>query len=185
MKKALLCFLFLIVFIGIIAFSCVSNSTENTSPDNPVVGKWQGAISAIGSPANFDGALVFITISKDSTFAVIALDTMKVRSPVIKDTILLLGGTWGVTTAKDSILLHCSSCRVVDTSNNTLYARNVGGEIIAIPTTIGTVNGKTMWEPTVGDLMPLVPLLGLDISGINPTLLNALKKTLIYFEKKS
>jgi hypothetical protein len=179
-------FLLLLGSVGIIGFSCVSNSPETMAPDNPVVGKWQGAISAIGSPANFDGALVFITISgKDSTFAVVALDTMKVRSPVIKDTILLLGGTWGLTVAKDSILLHCSSCRVVDTANNTLNERNVNGEIIPIPTTFGIVDGKTMWEPTIGDLMPLVPLLGLDISGISPALLSVLKKTLIYLEKKS
>jgi hypothetical protein len=185
MKILSIKYMLLLGSIVIIAFSCVSNSPENTTPDNPIVGIWQGAISPIGSPANFDGALVFITISKDSTFAVVARDTMNVLSPAIKDTILLLGGTWGLTNTKDSILLHCSSCRVVDTSTNTLNERYFNGQIIPIPITIGTVNGKTMWEPSVGDLMPLVPLLGLDISGINPVLLGALKKTLIYLEKKS
>jgi hypothetical protein len=187
MKILSIKYLLLLGSIGIIAFSCVSNSPETTAPDNPVVGNWQGVISGIGiSSINFDGAKVFITISgKDSMFALTALDTMKSRSPAIKDTILILGGTWGLASAKDSVLLHCSSCRVVDTSTNTLNVRNVDGEIIPIPITIGPLNGKTMWKLTFADLMPLVPLLGLDISGIDQNMLGILKKLYIYLEKIS
>jgi hypothetical protein len=168
MKKKSIIIPLLIIGIGILAFSCVKNTTENVALDTTVVGKWEGLIvPIIYSTISFSGAKVFLDIAaKDSAFRMIARnqDTTKNLSAAIKDTILVLTGKWSMKNAKDSIILQCSYCRVVDTSQKILYDRPVDVPRIPLPVNITkSEDGLILWKFAFIDLTPLVPLLGLTI----------------------
>ena len=142
--------------------------------DMTVVGKWQGAIGAIPS-IHFNGAKIFANFSGgDSSFSLITRDTTRGATPVIKDTTLVLTGSWRLNAVKDTILLASETCRVVDTTTNDLSQRQVQGQIIPIPVNITKQNGQIIWKVPLTALVPLAPLIGLDLSGVPQSVLQVI-----------
>ncbi|HEX7511013.1 MAG TPA: hypothetical protein VF335_06915 [Chitinivibrionales bacterium] len=114
-----------VVFYGAMLLWCTTNSTGPSALDTTVIGAWRGAIGAIPM-LNFTGEKIFLSVSRpDSSFRLITRDTTRAAMQVIKDTMVVLTGAWRINGSKDSILLLCDSCRVVDTALNVLSQRNV------------------------------------------------------------
>jgi Carboxypeptidase regulatory-like domain len=155
--------------------------------DQTVVGKWQGAIGAIKIPntINFNGEKIFVNISgNDSTFALITRDTTRAATPLISDTTLVLAGSWRLNAPKDSALLLCDTCRIIDTTLNTLVPRLVKGQTIPVFINIArnTADGYIEWQISLTDFLPIAPLMGLNLNGVNPTLFSG---TIIVLAKMS
>ncbi len=177
MKMKVAAVTLVLCIFGIVNLCCVSNSAEPPRLDTKAAGTWAGYIIPIKiSPINFNGAKIYLKIaSADSTFHMAARDTTQQLSEVIKDTILVLDGSWSLTAAPDSIALLCSCCRVVDTSTHTLYDRPVEDRRIPLPLNIFNQDNVTIWEISFSDLAPLVPLLGLSIPDAQQGLLKGFK----------
>lgn len=168
-------------------FVCSQNPSGPSALDTTVVGNWQGAIGAIPT-FNFRGEKIFVNIARsDSSFVLVTRDTTRASTPVIKDTMLVLSGAWRLNSPKDSILLLCDSCRVVDTTLNVLSQRQVQGQVIPVGTPIDRQpDGLILWHVCLYDLSPLMPYIGLDLSGIPASQLQALLSgTIIDLEKMS
>lgn len=151
--------------------------------DLTVVGDWEGMMASI--PAlKFNGAKIFVDISKtDSVFSLVTLNPAKdtTEYPAIKDTTLVLEGGWKLNTKKDSILLICDSGRIIDTTLNILSPRDVKGQVIPMAIKISENPSTTdiEWEVALTDLVPLAPMLGMDLSIFSPSLLQVVKIILI------
>jgi len=191
MKKTILLCALAGMFTAVF-FSCGQKSAgpKNSGPaalDTTVVGKWYGAIGAIKIPTviNFNGEKIFVNISgPDSTFALITRDTTRAATPFISDTTLVLSGVWKLNAPKDSVLLVCDTCRIIDTTLNTLVGRSVRGQII--PVFINIANnpddGYIEWQIRLTDFLPIAPLMGLNLSPADAGLLSG---TIIALAKMS
>ena len=191
MKKSLV----LLGITGLLAaalFSCSDKGTNsNNGPkalDTSVNGKWQGAIGAIHMQTpvfNFNGEKIFVNISSsDSTFALITRDTTRAATLLIFDTTLVLTGSWRLNAPKDSALLLCDTCRIIDTTLNTLVPRLVRGQIIPVFVNIArnTDDGYIEWQIRLTDFLPIAPLMGLNIPASSAGLLSG---TIIVLAKMS
>jgi len=181
MKLRSITFLAVLCSFLTVNFFCINNSNEpqqadtNTTqpPDThttqpagtKAAGTWLGYIIPINvPPIHFNGAKILLKVSeKDSAFHLVARDTTEIVSPTVKDTILVLDGSWRLNSAKDSIALLCSYCRIIDTSTNALYERPVENQRIQLKVNIAQKEASTIWEIPFSDLAALVPLLGLSI----------------------
>ena len=157
------------------------------SIDETEVGKWFGAIGAIHvkNTIDFNGEKIFADFSgADSTFALITRDTTRAGTPLISDTTLVLTGVWKLNAPQDSVLLVCDTCRIIDTTLNTLVPRSVRGEII--PVFIDIANnpddGYVEWQIRLTDFLPIAPLMGLNLSPADAGLLSG---TIIALAKMS
>jgi|GEM_PF-2053397 hypothetical protein len=169
---------FLALFLCLISCSDKSAGGDPVELDMTVVGKWQGAIGKINLSfpplvdIQFKGAEIFANIyKKDSSFTLITLDTSRTALPVIKDTTMVMTGTWRLNAIKDTIQLLSDTCVVVDTSLNVLSPRQVRGRIIPIPVKIDKQNGTILWHVDIIDLAPVAPLIGLNIPNIQPDMI--------------
>lgn len=158
-----------------IFLSCSNGPTQTATAqlDTTVIGKWQGAIAI---PPLISGVKVNINIYRtDSLFSLIArnVDLDTTLNPAIKDTSLALYGTWRLNTARDSIKLSCDTSRIIDTAQHILTPRAVRGQIIPIFVTIArnSANGSITWDVPLTDIVPLAPLLGINLSLIPAILL--------------
>lgn len=166
-------------------FSCGDKATDTggtSQLDLTVVGKWEGELPSY--PGVMNGVKIFATITgADSTFALITRDPTKdtMQNVSIKDTTLVLTGTWRLNALKDSILLICGSCRIIDTLQNILVARSVEGQIVPIFINIykEQTSGAIDWEIVLTDFIPLAPLLGINLSGIPVALLQGISIVLV------
>ena len=158
--------------------SCGDNGNNgNAGMDTSVIGFWEGAMEPIPF-IGFHGAKIFNHITTiDSAFTLITLDTTRDTTLPIRDTTLVLAGHWRLNTPEDSILLLPDTCRIIDTAANALVPRPVQGETIPMPVTIvkNEITGTIEWTVAVADLVPLAPLLGMNLSGIQPGLLQAVR----------
>lgn len=174
--------------------SCGKDSTPGGQGlmvlDETVVGNWEGSIPplTVAGIINFNGVFIFVEISKtDSSFAIVARDTSRdtAKNPAIKDTSLILTGAWKLNLPQDSILLICDTGRVIDTALNILVPRDsVKGKTIPMGIKISK-NASTndiVWDVALADLLPLAPLLGMDLTGV-PTGIQELMK--IVLKKRS
>ncbi len=171
MKKIFIPF----VIAGILAlmlFSCSNKGTnsKNSGPlalDTTVVGTWQGAMGAI-QLIHFNGEKIFAHFSSGDSyhFHSYTRDTTRAATPVILDTTLALNGAWRLNALKDSVLLLCDTCRIIDTTLNILVPRLVRGQTIPVFITIAKNpdDGYIEWQIALTDFVPLAPLLGLDLS---------------------
>jgi hypothetical protein len=187
MKKAVVFFLFFIAGVDLSSVSCVSNTNEptDTTKIKPLEanapGTWEGLIVPINmGDIHFNGARVFLDVpgTDSSTFRMVAreADSTRLLSPSVKDTLLILSGIWTLKSNPDSIVLNCSYCRVVDTTEKILYDRPVDTVRIALPLTMEkSEEGLILWKVSFADLAPLIPLLGLTISDDNAGLLKMFK----------
>jgi hypothetical protein len=148
-----------------------------------VVGKWYGTMTPIMA-IKFKGAKIFTHIAdSDSAFILTTRDTTRDTTLAIKDTTLVLSGIWRLNAAKDSVLLLPDTCRVVDTTLNTLVPRPVKGQVIPMFMNISKNpdNGKVEWEVALIDLVPLAPLIGINLTGVDQSVLQVVK---IILEKR-
>jgi hypothetical protein len=181
MKIKMVIGLYLIGLIMMFSLSCVSSSTDKSALDTSVAGKWEGLIVPISiPPINFNGAKIFMEFSQPGSFNIIARgDTLL---PDIKDTILVLSGTWRFNVPRDSVVLAFSACRALDTMTHELASRDVQGQSIFIPKSIEKGETTIDWIISFADMAPLVPLLGFTIPAQQISLLKALN---IDFQKVS
>lgn len=149
-------------------------------PDTSAVGDWYGFMIPIhlSGIMEFNGAKIFVDISKtDSLFSLVTLDTTRdtTKNPSIKDTSLVLTGAWKLNATQDSILLICDTGRIIDTTLDSLSPREVKGRIIpmAINISDNPSSGDVEWEVPLTEMVPLAPLLGMDLSGVNSSILDA------------
>ncbi|MBN1129409.1 MAG: hypothetical protein JXA71_10505 [Chitinispirillaceae bacterium] len=144
----------------------------NGQMDTSVVGYWEGVMEPI-TLMGFKGASIFNHIRADSTFLLVTLDTSRSDTSRIKDTTLYLAGKWRLNEPKDSILLLPDTCRIIDTAQNILVPRAVSGETIPMFVFIikNDATGQIEWTVFGTDLVPLGPLLGIDLSGVPTDLL--------------
>ena len=159
-------------------FSCGDKGTSsNNGPlalDTTVAGTWQGAIGEIhlqNPVIDFNGEKIFVHFSGgNSTFSLITRDSTRFTIPHISDTTLVLTGAWSYNTPKDSVLLVCDTCRIVDTTLNLLVPRQVRGQRIPVFKNIAknSYDGYIEWEIQLRDFLPIAPLLGLNISTVDP-----------------
>jgi hypothetical protein len=85
-------------------------------------------------------------------------------------------GTWRLNNRKDTIVLLSDTCVTVDTVKNVYYPRKVRGTKILLPVGISKLNdGNIQWEVAMADISPLASLIGLDLSGIDPSVLQVIK----------
>jgi hypothetical protein len=190
MKKSFV----LLVISGLLAaalFYCSDKGTgSNSGPkalDTSVNGQWQGAIGAIKIPntINFNGEKIFANFpSGNSTFALITRDTTRAATPLILDTTLVLTGSWTLNALKDSALLVCDTCRIIDTTLNALVPRIVRGQIIPVFINIArnSFDGYIEWQISLTDFLPIAPLMGLNIPASSAGLLSG---TIIVLAKMS
>lgn len=163
--------------LAVVLFSCGNkgtNSNTNTpgTLDTSVKGKWQGAIGGIHiqflkDTINFNGEKIFVHFSGgDSSFALITCDTTRAATPLISDTTLVLTGSWRVNAPKDTALLLCDTCRIIDTTLNTLVPRLVRGQRIPVFIDIARNpdDGFIEWNVKLNDLLPIAPLMGLNFT---------------------
>lgn len=187
--------IFTTVFLISALLSCSPDSNGPSSLDTSIAGLWHGAIGAISlentqgqKVVDFKGDKISVAISPgDSSFFLVTRDTTRGDSFTIKDTTLILSGGWLLNAQKDSILLLCDSCRVVDTTLNILSPRQVQGQVIPVATPIERQpDGTVLWHVCLYDLSPLMPYIGLNLSGIPPDMLKTLLSgTIIDLEKTS
>jgi hypothetical protein len=189
-KKLLAGFL-IIELVSALLVSCGKDTSKTPGPTGPdttvvldlsVVGNWEGLMPGI-SLINFDGAKIFVDISKtDSVFSLVTLDPAKdtTKNPAIKDTSLVLTGVWKLNMNKDSILLICDTGRIIDTTQNILAPREVRGLVIpmAIAISKNSSTGDIEWVVGFTELVPIGPMLGLDLSSYPSSLLEVLTVTL-------
>ena len=157
------------------------------SIDETEVGKWFGTIDSIKIPKviNFNGEKIFADFSgADSTFALITRDITRAATPLISDTTLVLTGVWKLNAPKDSVLLACDTCRIIDTTLNALVGRSVRGQII--PVFINIANnpddGFIEWQIRLTDFLPIAPLIGLNLPASD---VGFLSSTIIVLAKTS
>jgi hypothetical protein len=180
--------------LSILLMTCGKDSSNNPGPlgqdtthigplplDLSVVGKWEGVMAQIGS---FNGAKIFVEIAKtDSAFRLVSLDPKRnpALNPAILDTSLVLTGKWRLNTVKDSILLLCDQSRIIDTSLNILRPNDVSGQIVPMLISISKdqTSGDIGWLIALQDLVPLSPMLGIDLTGVNVTVLQVIKILLV------
>lgn len=149
--------------------------------DLSVVGDWVGVMF-------FPGIInqsVFIDIVKaDSTFFLVTRDSTRdtIKNPAIKDTTLVLFGTWKINTTNDSIVLLCDTGRIIDTTLNILSPRNVRGQTIPIFVNISKNTTDINWMITYADLVPLATLLNLNLTGYSTDILKIF--TVLLVKKK-
>jgi hypothetical protein len=172
-------------------FSCSDKGTISNNGakalDTSVNGKWQGTILAIKIPKviNFNGEKIFVNFSgSDSTFALITRDTTRAATLFIADTTLVLTGSWRLNAPKDSVLLLCDTCRIIDTTLNVLVPRLVRGQTIPVFITIAKNpdDGLIEWQIALTDFLPIAPLMGLNLNGVDPNLFSG---TIIVLAKTS
>jgi hypothetical protein len=169
----------LILFSSALLFSC--GESENAGPgqmDTSVIGYWEGMLGEL-SMFGFDGARIYTRIKKtDSSFQLISL-TLDTAS-TIRDTTLIMAGKWRLNTPKDSILLLPDTCRIIDTTLDSLVPRDVKGTIIPLPIQISrnSSTGDIEWMVSFADMVPVAPLLGINLSGIDPRWLKDSKITM-------
>lgn len=167
-SMVLLAFLAFIVLMTCGKDSPNNSGTPNTDTtavmDLSVVGDWEGVMF-------FPGIInekVFIDIAKaDSNFFLVTCDSTRdtTKNPAIKDTTLVLSGTWKLNTTNDSIVLLCDTSRIIDTTLNVLSPRNVRGQTIPIFVNISKNTNDIEWTITYADLVPLATLLNLNLTG--------------------
>jgi hypothetical protein len=159
--------------------SCGESNPEGSGQmDTSVIGLWEGMIEAL-VPFNFDGTRIFTRISKpDSSFTLVSLTLDTANS--IQDTILDMAGAWRMNAPQDSILLLPDTCGIIDTTTHSLVPREVRGVTIPMPVDIKTNSstGIIEWTVSFADLIPMAPLLGIDLSGIPVNMLVGQKMTL-------
>ena len=173
----------LFCFCTLLWLSCGDKAAENGNGqmDLSVVGYWEGAMEPIPF-VGFKGAQIFNRITAvDSAFTLVTLDTSRGIDRPIRDTTLYLAGKWRLNVPGDSILLLPDTCRIIDTAQNILVPREVRGQTIPMLINISTYQptGEIEWTVAIADLMPLAPLLGLNLSGIPPGLLQAVQIILV------
>jgi hypothetical protein len=102
-------------------------------------------------------------------------------NPAIKDTTLVLTGHWRLTPSRDSILLICSESRIIDTALNILTPKDVAGQTVPMFVNISRNTGTNdiEWDIALSDLVPLTPLLGINLSGIHPSVLQVVRIILV------
>ncbi|MBN2035881.1 MAG: hypothetical protein JW768_03985 [Chitinispirillaceae bacterium] len=149
-----------------------------TEMDTSVIGFWEGMVEELEA-IGFDGARIYTRITgPDSSFQLVslALDT----ASSIQDTTLDMAGKWRMNAILDSILLLPDTCRIIDTTLNTLMPRQVRGSTIPLPMHISknSVTGTIEWMVSFADLVPVAPLLGIDLTGVPISLLTGSKITL-------
>jgi len=173
-----------VILCSALLFSCGDN--ENTGPgqmDTSVIGYWEGRIDPVFV---FDGMRFFTRISgSDSTFRLVSLslDTASTSS----DTTLDMAGKWRMNSVRDSILLLPDTCRIIDTAKNILVPREVKGSIIPLPVAISknSTTGDIEWAMSFAELIPIAPLLGIDLSGFPSEVLAGFKNSRITLFKRS
>jgi hypothetical protein len=147
--------------------SCGENENEDGGQmDTSVIGYWEGRIEALPT-FGFDGARIFTRISGwDSSFTLISLTLDTANN--IQDTTLDMAGRWRMNVPEDSILLLPDTCRIIDTTLNILVPKNVTGVVIPLPVDIKRNSSTAIieWTVSFADLVPMAPLLGIDLSGI-------------------
>jgi hypothetical protein len=156
-----------------------------TEMDTSVIGFWEGMIEEL-DVFGFDGARIYTRITgPDSSFSLVSL-TLDTASTV-QDTTLDMAGKWSMNAVRDSILLLPDTCRIIDTTLNTLVPREVRGSIIPLPLDISknSVTGTIEWMVSFADLVPIAPLLGIDLSGIPIELITQLTKSKVTMFKRS
>lgn len=154
--------------------------------DLTVVGKWEGAMAAIPY-MQFNGAQIFAAFRNiDSTFRLVTRDATRGQTLPIKDTTLILTGTWTIVKArdastKDSVLLKCDSGMIVDTALKALVPRDVKGQVIPVCISIArnSQNQNIEWTVALTDLVPLAPMMGLNLSGVPTSLLKLISVVLV------
>jgi hypothetical protein len=158
--------------------------------DLTVVGKWEGSIASIPL-VNFNGAQIFPSFRKsDSTFRLISRDSTRHQTTGVKDTMLIITGTWSIQKAKsasskDSVLLLCDSAKKIDTAMNALVPNDsIHGLRVPVCINIAKNNssGDIEWAVTMKDFIPLAPYLRIDIPSNFTFILNIIQ---IVFKKKS
>jgi hypothetical protein len=168
MKKAIVLLSLSALLTAAILFSCGKNSpTTSTGPttmDLTVVGLWNGAIAAIPY-IHFNGEKIIAHFySADSSFTLITRDPTRGETLPIKDTTLVLSGTWRLNAPKDSVLLLCDTSRIIDTTLNILKPRAVRGQVVPVFIKIATSTaGAIDWQIVMTDFIPLAPLLNINI----------------------
>lgn len=159
-------------------FSCGESENGTGEMDTSVIGFWEGKIEAL-PPFGFDGARIFTRISKpDSSFMLVSLTLDTANS--IQDTTLDMAGAWRMNAPRDSILLLPDTCRIIDTTSQILMPKEVQGVTIPMPVDIkrNSSTGIIEWTVSFADLIPMAPLLGIDLSGIPVNTLVGQKMTL-------
>jgi hypothetical protein len=176
----------LTALVAALLLSCGHDAPNNTGVsglDTSVVGNWYGMMPPIPL-MKFNGAKIFVDISKtDSVFSLVTFDTTRdtTKNPAIKDTSLILTGTWKLNAANDSILLKCDTGRIIDTTLNILSPRAVRGQIIPMVIDISKnpSTGDIEWSVPLTEMVPLAPFLGLDLSSIPVSILQLVTITLV------
>ena len=168
-----------VCLISAILLSCSEDSpnSPNNGPaalDLTVVGKWDGVLGAIPL-IHFNGETIFASFSgADSTFTLITRDPTRGTALPIKDTTLVLSGTWRLNAPKDSVLLFCDTSSVIDTAQNILRPQAVRGQIVPVSIkSIANSNGHIYWTIVMTDFLPLAPLLNINIPDVEKPLLQA------------
>jgi hypothetical protein len=165
--------IFLCVCAVTLVLSCGDGVDEsNGQMDTSVIGLWEGAIGEL-IVFNFYGVQFFTRITaQDSAFQLVAreLDT----AAADQDTTLDMAGRWRMNVTRDSILLLPDTCRIIDTAQNALVPRPVRGSVIPLPVAISKngTTGEIEWVVAFSDLIPIAPLLGINVTGIDPRLLS-------------
>jgi hypothetical protein len=163
---------------AVLMLSCGDKANEGNGPmDTSVIGFWEGAMEPIPL-IGFKGENIYNNISlPDSAFTLIVRDTSRGVSLSIKDTTLIMAGHWRMNTLRDTILLLPDTCRIIDTTQNILVPRTVKGETFPMSVSIldNSTSGHIEWTVPVADLVPMAPLLGINLSGYPPGLLQAVR----------
>ena len=167
MKKTIV-LLSTVTIAALALFSCGDKPTGAAKPDAPAIGIWTGDIPPI--PGVVSGVDIFANIKgPDSSFLLTGRDPSRGTAAPIKDTTLVLEGKWRLNSIRDTILLICDTCRIIDTAQGLLVPRMVRGEIIPVNIDINTNpgNGAVEWKIRLSDFVPLAPLLGIDLSNLS------------------
>jgi hypothetical protein len=202
MKKTIVSLSVSAILVAAILFSCSKNSptssTGQTTMDLTVVGLWNGALGAIPY-IHFNGEKIIAHFSgADSTFSLITRDVTRGDTLPIKDTTLVLLGTWRLNSPKDSVLLTCDTSRIIDTTLNILKPRAVRGQVVPVcikdnnpahsdPALKNEIKsnsstGAINWQIAMTDFIPLAPLLNINIPDAQKPLLAAV---ILVLEKTS
>jgi hypothetical protein len=174
----------ILCYCTVLWLSCGENENGNSEMDTSVIGYWEGGIEPL-APFGFNGARIFTRISgSDSSFTLASLTWDTAAS--IHDTTLNMAGTWRMITSNDSIILLLlpDTCRIIDTTLDSLVPREVHGITIPMPVDIkrNSTTDIIEWRVSFAELVPIAPLLGIELTGIS---VDNLKKQKITLFKRS
>lgn len=159
-------FLLMVASVAAILFSCGEDKPNGPAGmDTSCVGEWIGAMEPIPL-AGFNGAKIFANLQgQPQTFELITRDTTRGTTSAIKDTTLVLAGSWAMNGAKDSVLLICDTGRIIDTAQNILKPLSVRGQVIPVyeKIAVNPATNEIEWDIAFSDFLPLAPLLGITI----------------------